>query len=339
MRRLQSIILLTFFLLLAGAAVAAAGPSAVPTEPIKDFDVVPKGEVIRHTFEIQNTGDAPLAIEDVRPACGCTVVQYDDVIPPGKTGSVRAEVTTDDFFGPISKSIAVFTNDPQNPKLQLVVKAQIRPFINALPGYARFLYVQEEMIMPVRQVLWSDDENELKILDATSESDKVKVSFSRMAPGDPKFDPEIKTAQWAVDILLDPSSEVGTLREFVDITTDHPRQKTVRLPVTGFVRPRQHVTPQEVDFGKLQGDALPLRRTFHFTNFITAAIDVAEVETGIAGLTAKVEKNPAQPGHRFTLVLTLGPEMPKGAFDTVVKIHITDAKNPVVELPVKGVVL
>ena len=94
----------------------------------------------------------------------------------------------------------------------------------------------------------------------------------------------------------------------------------------------------ELDFGKLQGDTLPLRRTFHFTNFITDKIELTKVESDVPGISAEVDDSKKQPGHRFTVVLSLGPEMPKGKFDTKVKIHTTDPQNPIVELPIQGVI-
>ena len=97
------------------AAPALAGPRAVPIAPIHDFEVVAKGEVLVHDFEIRNDGDEPLLIENVRPACGCTVADFDKQIAPGQTGRIHAEMETTDFYGPISKSIAVYTSDVENP--------------------------------------------------------------------------------------------------------------------------------------------------------------------------------------------------------------------------------
>lgn len=333
MRRFAPLLLLFSML----SAPALAGPKAVPIEPILDFDIVARGEVLTHDFQIRNDGDAPLQIENVRPACGCTVAQYDEVIAPGKVGKIHAEVDTTDFYGPISKSIAVYTNDPDNPKLQLVVRAKVMAYINADPGYARFLYVQHEPTQPVKQLVWSEDGHPLKILEVKSASKKVDIDF-RPATDEERRD-DTEGPQWIVSIEVKGNAQIGALRENIEIITDHPKQRAAIIPVSGFVRPRQHITPMEVDFGSLQGDALPLRRSLAFTNFITDRIRVMKVDTGVDGLTAEVTDSDEQPGHRFRLLLELGPNLPKGVFDTVIKIHTTDDKNPVIELPVKGVVI
>ena len=324
------------------AAPALAGPRAVPIEPIHDFDQAAKGDVLVHDFVIRNDGDAPLKIESVRPACGCTVADFDEVIAPGKTGRIHAEVDTTDFFGPISKSIAVFTNDTENPKLQLVVRAKVMAYLNADPSYARFLYVQHEPTQPVSQLVWAEDSFPLEVLDVQINPDerkpqKVDVEFRPATDEERRAD--VAGPQWIVDIHLREGATVGPLSEEVVVVTNHPKQRVAVIPVSGFVRPRQHITPIEVDFGPLQGDALPLRRSLAFTNFITDRIRVTKIDTGIQGLSAEVEDSDDRPGHRFRLLLELGPGLPKGEFNTVIKIHTSDTKNPVIELPVKGIVI
>ena len=149
MRRLTPILIILVAALAAAATVVAtegdvARPRAVPTDPIKDFEIVAKGDTLIHEFGIKNEGSAPLELTDVHPACGCTVVEFERTIAPGAVGKIKAAVETDNFDGPINKSIAVLTNDPENPQLQLVVRANVRPYINVIPGYARYNYVQGE---------------------------------------------------------------------------------------------------------------------------------------------------------------------------------------------------
>ena len=330
-------------LALTGAVVATEGdgnqPLAAPVEPIKDFDVITKGEVIVHEFEIKNEGTAPLEITDVRPACGCTIARYDKTIAPGQIGRVKARVETDNFAGPISKSIAVFTNDNANPKIQLVVKAKIKPYIAMVPGFARYNYVQGEPSSPIYQNLWADDGTDVNVISAKAPYSHLKVSYREAT--EEEFDPkgEGKGKQWRFEFHLDPASPVGALRDYVEIKVDHPKQKVLKIPVSGFVRPRQHITPADVDFGNLESTGLPLRRTLHFTNFITDTIELTKIETDIDGLSAEIKSGDRDPGYRFKLVLTVGPEMPKGKFASTVKIHTTDEQNPIIELPVRGSIL
>lgn len=340
MRRLFPLVHILIAMIAVASVALAQGeakPKAVPLEPTKDFEIVTKGDVIKHAFQIRNDGDAPLRLTDVRPACGCTVAKYDKVIAPGKVGNVNVKVETENFDGPISKSIAVFTNDTATPKLQLVVKAKVQPYIAVMPGFARFNYVRGEETGTISQTLWAEDGANFKVLSVKSPYDYLSVDFHEAT--EEERNPEAEGRQWRVDVAIQPDARVGVLRDYVEIALDHPQQKLVKIPVSGFVRPRQHVTPQEADFGQLQGETLPLQRTFHFTNFIGTGIEVKEVDTGFDAITAKVIPSKQETGHRFQLVLTIGPDMPKGKFDGKVKIHTTDERNPVVELPIQGIVL
>ena len=341
MRRFIPILVILAALVAAATIVTAEGeesrPRAVPTEPIKDFDVVAKGEVIVHEFEIKNEGSALLEITDVRPACGCTIAKYDKKIAPGATGKIKASVKTDHFGGPISKSIAVFTNDPDAPKLQLAVKANVKPYIAVVPGFARYNYVQGEPTSGIAQTLWATDGSEIEIVSVKAPYDHLTVDF-REATEEERH-PKGKGKQWHLSFNLDSQSPVGALRDYVEIRTNHPQQKVAKIPISGFVRPRQHITPPDVDFGQLEGAALPLRRTLHFTNFITDTIELTQIETDLTGLSAEVLDADRDVGYRFKLVLTLGPEMPKGDFVSKVRIHTTDSQNPIIELPVKGTIL
>lgn len=342
MRRFIPVLMISIVALGAALAVVAEGdsrPRAVPAEPIKDFEIVPKGEVIVHEFEIRNEGTAILELKDVRPACGCTIARYDKKIAPGESGKVKAKVKTDNFGGPIAKSISVFTNDPDNPKLQLVVKAHVKPYVAVVPGYARYNYVQGEPVGKIQQTLWAEDGSDIEIVSVKPPYDHLRVSY-REATEDERHE-RGKGKQWHIEVELMSDSPIGALRDYVEIRLNHAKQKVVKIPVSGFVRPRQHITPPEIDFGQLQGATLPERRTLHFTNFITDAIELTEIDTGVQGLSGQIQEATEEDdtGYRFKLILTLGPEMAKGQFQSTVKIHTTDEQNPIVELPIKGTVL
>lgn len=327
------------FVLLVGTAVAEqdGGKATVQLEqPIKDFETVAKGESLRHDFAIRNTGTVPLEITDVRPACGCTVARYDKTIAPGGVGYIKAEVDTADFNGPIAKTIAVFTSDQANPKLQLVMKADVKPYIGVSPGYARFNYVQGEPVGIIGQTIWAADGSDLEAVDVKVPFDYLKVT--QRQPIDEERNADTDGKQVRIDIKLIADAPVGALRDYVEVTVNHPKQKLVKIPISGFVRPRQHVTPEKLDLGKLESASLPLQRTLVFTNFITDGIDLTKVETGNEALTAEINKVD-DTGHRFQVVLTVGPEMKKGNLNGTIRIQTTDSKNPVVEVPFSGTIL
>ncbi|MEM8961870.1 MAG: DUF1573 domain-containing protein [Acidobacteriota bacterium] len=330
---MRSAFLFTLAALVAMPMMAA--PTATVVESIRDFEVVAKGDHLVHSFEIRNDGDQPLEITDVRPACGCTVTEYDKVIAPGATGKVHADVDTATFDGPIAKSIAVFTNDTENPKLQLVVKATVQPYLAIDPGYARFNYVQGEAMGTINELIFAPDFPELDIIDITNPFPFLLVEHRPATTEERNGDYEGN--QWVVSVTINEDAPVGSLGDYIKVATNHPKQQVAMFPVSGFVRPRQHITPNELNLGSVESANLPVQRLLHVQSFAVLPIEVKSIETGHEALTTTLKT--VQEGHRFNLEVEIGPGMPKGPVNGVIKIHTTDAQNPVIEVPLRGSIL
>ena len=316
-------------------SVAQGKPKAVAVEAVKDVGTVPKGEKIVHDFMIRNDGDAVLEILNIQPACGCTVAEFDKTIAPGKTGKVHAVVDTSTFGGPIAKGLSVFTNDPATPQIELTVRAKVEPYIAVKPGYARYVTVQGEPIEgDITQTLFATDGSAMDIVGVDSPWPYLKVSF-REAKAEERL-PDVEGKQWRVEMKLGNDAKVGPLAEYVTVRTNHPKQKVVQIPVTGFVRPVVAVTPQVADFGTLEiKDAT--QKVLNVRNFATEPIKVTGVEENIPGIDVKLQ--PLNEGREYQVQLTLNPSLPKGNFDGKITIRTDSAKVPVLEVPLKGTIL
>lgn len=336
-RHVKTAILALFAVLfVATTLLAQAGkPKAVPVEPIKDFGIVPKGDKVVHDFLIRNEGDAPLQITDVKAACGCTVVDYDKTIAPGQTGKVHAEVDTATFNGPISKGVTVFTNDPDHAQLDLTVRAKVEPFIQTKPGYARYITVQgEEKTGTIVQTLWSPDGTAFDVVKVDSPYPFLATSFREAKPEERT--PDAAGKQWRVEMTLSNDAPVGALADHVRISTTHPRQKLVTIPVSGFVRPVLHVTPPEADLGAVKLDEAR-RVTFNVRNFSTQPIKITSAEGSLPGL--KTEIVSLQEGSEYQVRIILPQDMAKGPFNGKVTLRTDSPKKPTIEVPVHGTVI
>jgi hypothetical protein len=59
-------------------------------ETTYDFGKIQQGRPVNHTFEITNTGAAPLMLTNVQASCGCTTPEWSkDPIQPGATSSIK----------------------------------------------------------------------------------------------------------------------------------------------------------------------------------------------------------------------------------------------------------
>lgn len=113
----------------APATPAVTGPltMAALSESNYSFGKIKKGDKVEHVYEITNTGENPLIISEVRPACGCTAPDYTkDPIMPGQKGTITLKFDSASFDGMVSKSAEVFANVEKSP-IVISFTADIQP--------------------------------------------------------------------------------------------------------------------------------------------------------------------------------------------------------------------
>jgi hypothetical protein len=75
-----------------------------------DFGSITRGTPVSFTYEFTNTGNTPLVIASVKPACGCTTQNYTrEAVAPGEKGMVTLTFNAASA-GRFNKSAAVTTN-------------------------------------------------------------------------------------------------------------------------------------------------------------------------------------------------------------------------------------
>jgi len=130
---------LSALLLTAGAAAVFAAPEIYVDNMTFDGGKAAEGSVLKTQFKITNTGDEPLKITNVRPGCGCTVVSYDSVIAPGKSGFIKPEVNLKGFRpGEMSRGVTVTSNAANDPNIHLMIKAVVTAPIELSESYLNF---------------------------------------------------------------------------------------------------------------------------------------------------------------------------------------------------------
>ena len=109
-------------LLVAGSMTMTAQDATEGEQtPAGQIEVVSEynwGTVAPGTLEaeiaIRNVGEGPLAIEHVKPSCGCTAAPLDDyLLDPGQTTTMHVSINVP-REGMVSKSIVIYSDDPNN---------------------------------------------------------------------------------------------------------------------------------------------------------------------------------------------------------------------------------
>ncbi len=318
-------------------AKAPEGPQPVieVAEKIKDFGTVPKGEKINATFEVRNTGKAPLEISQVRPTCGCTVANFDRTIAPGATGKVVAEVDTTGFSGPISKVVLVFCNDPANPQVNLVIKADVRSFVEVLPRpLIIFRSVLQGESATEKVTLASADGSDFKVESATASGGPYKLAVRELPEKERVADR--KGSQYELTVTVPADAPEGMLNHKIIVKTTSPKAPEVTINVTGAVRPVVQVIPAEVNFGTVDGTALVGRNVLIINNRQGAELQLSDVKVDNPNFTTEV--TPLQAGQRFQVAVSMKAGVPKGPQKATVKIATSDPLRKSLEIPVQAIV-
>ena len=80
-------------------------------DSVKQIGKVTVGEKVELAYRFVNTGDHPLVIENVVPACGCTVAEKPaEPVAPGKQGTIRAVFDSYGRIGTQEKSLTIYAN-------------------------------------------------------------------------------------------------------------------------------------------------------------------------------------------------------------------------------------
>ena len=111
----------------------AGGPKVEFTSHLRDFGIIERGEVLRHTFTFTNTGTEPLIVR-ARSTCKCTAsLLSNESTQPGESGEIKVEYNTKDKNGISNVKIICRTNDPDNKLVTLQLLAEVSQEVFPVP--------------------------------------------------------------------------------------------------------------------------------------------------------------------------------------------------------------
>ena len=230
---------LSLLTLLLGAAFSVTCAKAAPkieiSPTIYNCGSFNEGKIgkLKASFIVKNIGDAVLHINEVRPGCGCTVVEFDSVIAPGKTGAINASVNLENIHpGSISKSISVQSDAVNNESIMLTISATLRSMIELSE---QFVDISSNPKSPTTMYLSSLKKN-LNVTEVTFKSSMAKKD----APGWQQQTPVILPYKWSpTDSVRADGYKVFKLQLFkpynngegdygeITIKTNHPEKSSI----------------------------------------------------------------------------------------------------------------
>jgi hypothetical protein len=116
------VFLLTTFV----ASAQVEGPKVSAQQLAYNFGDVNQGDIVSHSFVLSNNGGDLLSILDVKASCGCTAANPDkNSLKPGETTNIVVSFNSKGRKGVQNKTVAVKTNDKENPTLTFTIKCNV----------------------------------------------------------------------------------------------------------------------------------------------------------------------------------------------------------------------
>lgn len=315
------------------ASTLAAQPKAVVPETVHDFGIVPHGDVVSTKITVENRGDATLEILRASQNCSCAVTNHPRTIEPGESGEVEVEVDTESLAEGTQFAVSLFTNDPENPRIELTFRVQARLYVFAKP-FDHFRYTVHQHFDDdslVETTVMATSPSEFRVTGVRSQLEYVESGFREATPEE--RDPSHAGDQFVVWTRLRPDAPVGPLTGRLIIDVDHDKQSKLALPISGFVRPILHATPTKYEIKGHDGSETPVRWSHHIKNFAQELIEIERIETDIEGLSTSV--TPGENDHEFYIVCELDPDV-SGKISGTITVHTTSDKVKTIEIPVSG---
>jgi len=105
---------------------AKSTPRISVSENKHDFGKVKEGSLLTLNLGIKSIGESDLLITDVQTSCGCTAALLSsDKLKPGESGNVRIELDTSGMKGNKTRTLAIKSNDPLNPRFVITLLVEV----------------------------------------------------------------------------------------------------------------------------------------------------------------------------------------------------------------------
>lgn len=274
-------------------AAQTGGPRLHVAGQSHDFGRVPQGSPVRHDFPISNTGDAVLAITEVKPACGCTTVgEWPHQLKPGETGVISIQMDTAQFSGSVTKTVTVSSNDPAHHQTVLEFTASVWTPVQVSSPVIIFPALTDPAQVITRSVtIRNNVDGALQLSDLRSDQPVFKPTLKETVPG----------REFELTATTVPPLANGTTTARITLKTSNPKMPELTVQVVATLLPPVQVAPTEVmlPLAKL---AAPEKRYVVLLNHRGFDLQLSDVKTDAAGVmvTTSVTSDKKQ----FTILLT-----------------------------------
>jgi LEA14-like dessication related protein len=310
-------------------------PRVESIDPVYDFGKVYRGQMIEHTFTIQNVGDAPLEIKGIQRDCGCTGATIDkEYLMPGEELEIDVRLNTTNLGeGELEKSVRIETTDPNEPETVLTMTGELRVTARMQPPSVELKDIKpreeiEEQIVRIVPVEGFD----LEIKNLEVESDLITARLLERED----------SGAYRVAVKISTKTAKNVVSGTVKAVTNLEEEPVLRIPVRVVLDQPFIIIPTTIKFSGIQPEyegRLAYRAVIK--NKQEKPLKILDVKSESKFIEYNLET--LEDGKKYRLKVILVPGFPAEGFETKVKIFTDNELYPEREIivqvnsPTKGI--
>ncbi|MEI6562885.1 MAG: DUF1573 domain-containing protein [bacterium] len=292
--------------------------------PVFDFGTRINTEDLKHAFILDNRGQAPLVVSQVRSGCGCTQATMDrSTIPPGESATLSTRLTLRGVVGAKRTSIYLHTSDPLNSIYQLQLTGTALAELDLVPTALHFVVPMDPTNLTVSLVIRNNTVTPLHPLTLETNAPFCRIQLETNVPG----------RQYTLSASLLSTALTTAFSGMVVIRTDHPTYPRIEIPVSASLIRNLSPYPTELVLREIPAGRPQENRYIILQSSSNQAFKVLGVEA--IPPTLPVSLHSQKPCWAR---IKVGPMRPTDSMNgTVIRICTDFPRQPTVDIPVKVV--
>lgn len=321
-----------FLLAACGTATASRPPINIgPTIRLDartwDFGELPQHSQASHSFTFRNDGTAPLRIHKVDVDCGCaTVGSIDSLLAPGESSGINVTFSSRTYEGAQRRIVALYTNDPAEPRIDLLITGNVKPFINVENRTLDFGVVPTGRTPAVSTMLTAEEGSEFGIIGFEGGEEHVEWSVETMPVPD--------GSAYRITATLRPDAPLGTFNERILVKLEDARATQERIFVRGNIHSHFILSQGRINFASVK-TGRQITRRFRIDTADDSDYRITDVTATAPFLRPAVTRD----GNGYELTVSLlAPDRPF-RFQEDIILKTTDPNEPEIRIMTRGIVL
>lgn len=161
----------------------ASAPNLSVSPQSWDFGTVIEGDIAERIFTIKNTGNAELAITNVRSSCGCAAALLStDKVLPGQATELKVSFNSSGYRSNFEKYVYLTTNDPDEPYKTITINGSVKALpkigIYIEPGTQDFVSAPTEQPSSFQFAIENRGNDALRISSIDTSSNLITTSIN-----------------------------------------------------------------------------------------------------------------------------------------------------------------